>query len=536
MKTKRILISVSLVILIFFSFINPVQASIFSDDDKQTDIENVIDKDKGGLFEKIIAKMIGGLAETVFDLTTNQAFGIGFKNYDELIFGNNQSAISPFTDGDWNLINSWYWKIAGIIGMPMFIAIVVLSWKMIVAGISPDKRNEVKDNLMRLFFGAMAIVLAPLFVKFMLMLNNNLVTILVANSHRSLDDLLGNSLLTSINTGNAIATAIVIALFAYLFVKINIKFIIRQFTLIVFTVFTPIVAVFWILNKRTIASSIWFGQIVINSFMQFVYAFLFLIYLTFIPSNAGWATSLLWGMMILPLGDALQNTMQNLVSRIAGVNNEELANRGIGMSAAMGHTIKSITYQFKGNNEESINNAGSESKLSTPDIISRVVSKANRSPESTPDNSVNYESYSQNAMETSKSKSITNAENKTVNSNMANNMSNNVINNDVSSNNISGMSNITMSNEQNVPDNINQTSVIKEEMKKAFNVGKEFMNLGMYMAEGRNLRTNNTNRQDDRQAIQRRFYNRANINNTRQEDQKEQTKKIITVEEDDIDE
>ena len=179
----------------------------------------------------------------------------GFKNYDELIFGNNQTDLSPFTKEEWNLINTWYWTIAGIIGGPILIAIVILAWKMIAAGISPDKRNEVKDSLMRLFFGASAITLAPIFVKFMLMLNNNLVTILVSKAHGSLDDLLGNSLLTSINTGNAIATAIVIALFAYLFVKINIKFIIRQFTLIVFTIFTPIVAVFWIINKRTIASS-----------------------------------------------------------------------------------------------------------------------------------------------------------------------------------------------------------------------------------------------------------------------------------------
>lgn len=58
MKTKKTLISIILVILIFFSFVNPVQASIFSDDDDQTDVVKVIDKDKGGLFEKIIAKMI----------------------------------------------------------------------------------------------------------------------------------------------------------------------------------------------------------------------------------------------------------------------------------------------------------------------------------------------------------------------------------------------------------------------------------------------------------------------------------------------
>ena len=370
------------------------------------------------------------------------------------------------------------------------IAIVILAWKMIVAGISPDKRNEAKDNIMRLFFGAVAIVLAPMFVKFMLLLNNNLVRMLVANAHGSLDDLLGNSLLTSINTGNAIATAIVIALFAYLFVKINIKFIIRQFTLIVFTVFTPIVSVFWIINKRTVASSIWFGQIIINAFMQFVYAFLFLIYLSFLPSSAGWAISLLWGMMIFPLADSLQNTMQNLVSRIAGVNNEELANRGIGMGAAMGYTIKSIAYQFKGNNEEN-------GVTQQPDFISKVVNKTNNV-ESKPIDAVSYESYSKNAMEDKNSSQVVNATNLTENKTNNNNVSNEIKN----TNNHSGI-------------------------RKAFNVGKEFMNLGMYMAEGRNFRTNS------QEPIQRRTYNRPNINNTREEDKKEENNKIITVEVDD---
>jgi len=41
-------------ILIFFSFMNPVQASLFlDDDDKKSEIEETIDKDDGGLFEKI---------------------------------------------------------------------------------------------------------------------------------------------------------------------------------------------------------------------------------------------------------------------------------------------------------------------------------------------------------------------------------------------------------------------------------------------------------------------------------------------------
>lgn len=386
---------------------------------------------------------------------------------------------------------TWYWRIAGILGGPILIAIVILAWKMIVAGISPDKRNEVKDNLMRLFFGAAAIGIAPIFVKFILMLNNSLVKLLVANSHGSLDDLLGNSLLTSINTGNAIATAIVIAMFAYLFVKVNIKFIIRQFTLIVFTIFTPIVAVFWIINKRTIASSIWFGQIVINAFMQFVYTFLFLIYLTFLPKSAGWAVSLLWAMMILPLADALQNTMQNLVSRIAGVDNEALANKGIGMGAAMGQTVRTIAYQFKGENT----NVDSGN-----DFIGKVVKRASGGIKAEPIASSSYESYSQNFAEKARPVNQTNINNETKQT-----------------------QNATMVGKENNTETPQSTSGFR----KAFNVGKEFMNLGMYMAEGRNFKTNESNINNNR------IYNRPNINNTRKEDMEESTNKIISIEQDD---
>lgn len=171
--------------------------------------------------------------------------------------------------------------------------------------------------------------------------------------------------------------------------------------------------------------------------------------------------------------------MQNLVSRIAGVDNEELANRGIGMGATMGYTLKSIAYQFKGNNEES--------KTEGTDIISKVVNKANNI-ESVPVSGVSYENYSRNVME-DKDKSI-----------------HNNINSDVKdSNNLTGI-------------------------KKVFNTGKEFMNLGMYMAEGRNFKTNS---QD---SIQKRTYNRNNINNTRREDKNEENNKIITMEVDDANE
>lgn len=499
MKFKKLIVSIIAIMLIFFSFINPVQASLFDRKENESDkIIDTINDEDGGLFEKIIAKTIGGLAGTVFDLATKKEFGVGFKNYDELIFGIEQTDLSPFDKDTWNLIIRWYKVMATVIEGPILIAIVILAFKMIVAGMSPDRRNEAKDSMLRLFFGAFAIGLAPIFVKLLLLINNSLVTILVGKTNGSLDNLLGNSVLTSINTGNAIATAIVISLFAYLFVKLNIKFIIREFTLIVFIIFTPIVSIFWIINKRTIASSIWFGQIIINAFMQFVYAFLFLIYLTFLPNSSGWATSLLWAMMILPLGDTLQNTMQNLVSRVAGINNEELSNRGIGMGAVMGHTIKAIAYQFKGDKEE---------KNQGQDIISRVIKKVNNT-ESVPINSASYEEHSRNIMNNNEALNQTNI--------MENNNQN--INQNNTSNN----------NSENETNN-RQTNIIGG-LNKAYNVGKEYMNFGMYMAEGRNFRNNNYENN--------RIYDRPNINNTRKEDKEEEKKTNIIIKEteDDADE
>lgn len=51
-------------------------------------------------------------------------------------------------------------------------------------------------------------------------------------------------------------------------------------------------------------------------------------------------------MMILPLADSLQNCLQNLTSRIAGVDNEQMTNRVVGMGAMLGFSIGAIKEQF----------------------------------------------------------------------------------------------------------------------------------------------------------------------------------------------
>lgn len=297
MKYKRIFMSIMTVILIFLCFSN----ICFAESEYKTCVD-IVKEENGGFFEEIIAKMLAGIADTIFDVTTSADFGVGFRDYDQLIFGIGQDNLEPFTQTQWSSIKAWYLRMSLIAGVIMLIAIIIASYRIIVAGFNRDKRTEAKDNLFRLFYGAAAIGFAPLFVKFLLFLNNSLVRILIKSTFiGSLDSHIGRAYLGNISTGNAIATAIVIAMFAYLFVKLNVKFIIRQFTILVFTIFTPIIATLWIINKRTIGAAIWFGQIFINVFMQFIYCFLFLIYLAFVSSTSGWAVSLLWAMMILPL-------------------------------------------------------------------------------------------------------------------------------------------------------------------------------------------------------------------------------------------
>ena len=307
----------------------------------------------------------GGIAQTVFDFATGKEANVGFKDYDTLIFNNNNAndSLSPFTADLWNKTMNWYKVFAVISGSLILIAVFILSYKIMIAGMNTAKKNEAKESLMRLCFGGVAIALAPLFIRFLLYMNNNIVHLLItAANSGTLDSSLGNSMLTSIKTGNAITTALVIAMFIYLFVKLNIKFIVRQFTIIIFTIFTPVACGLWIINKNVTAASIWTGQIIMNIFMQFIYCFLFLIYLAFLPSGGGWAVSLIWAMMILPLADALQNCLQNLTSRIAGVDNEHMTGRVMGMGARLGFGLGAIKEQFNtpttsnnGNNGNSSN-------------------------------------------------------------------------------------------------------------------------------------------------------------------------------------
>lgn len=58
--------------------------------------------------------MIEGIAQTVFDFSTNDSIGVGFKDYDDLIFNKNNDELYPFTDELWSKTMKWY-KIFSIV-------------------------------------------------------------------------------------------------------------------------------------------------------------------------------------------------------------------------------------------------------------------------------------------------------------------------------------------------------------------------------------------------------------------------------------
>jgi prophage DNA circulation protein len=144
---KKIAKSIVVIITIFF-LLTP---KVFAED---VDFKSQIKKEDGSLFEKIIAECIGGIAETILNFTTSDELGVGFKNYDELIFNSNNEndSLSPFTEELWNKAMQWYKIFSGVSGTLILIAVIILSYKMMFAGMNIAMKNEAKESMMRLMF------------------------------------------------------------------------------------------------------------------------------------------------------------------------------------------------------------------------------------------------------------------------------------------------------------------------------------------------------------------------------------------------
>lgn len=520
MKLKKIL--KSLVIIVTILFLLSPSFCYAADKDDNLDMKKQVQEEDGSLFEKIIAECIAGIAQTVMNVVTSEDLDVGFKQYDELIFNRNMfdimgrekedfNTLAPFDIGLWNKTMNWYRIFAVLSSSLILIAVVILSYKITMAGMNTARKNEAKESLMRLCFGGAFIALAPLFIRFLIYMNNAMVHLLVTASGGSLNGLIGDSMLKSIKTGNAVSTAIILAMFVYLFFKINIKFIVRQFTIIIFTIFTPIACSLWIINKNVTAASIWAGQLIMNIFMQFVYCFLFIIYISFLPEGGGWAVSLIWAMMILPLADALQNCFQNLTSRIAGMDNEQMTNRAMGMGAMLGFGVSAIKEQFKvpASNSSANSNGGDSYGTGLKGFINRAKSVVSPS--------MNLSAEKDYNGNVNPIRDVIPSENRIANKN---NSVTNMINTQTSNNTSNSTSNMQNNSKGNTFKNV-ATNVVKT----GANVAKTYYKIGEHMAEGdfRNSPFRNDKQNNNYYKSKKDFQNTEYMNKVAQNDYSKET-------------
>ena len=167
-------------------------------------------------------------------------------------------------------------------------------------------------------------------------------------------------------------------------------------------------------------------------------------------------------MMILPLADALQNCFQNLTSRIAGVDNEQMTNRVIGMGAMLGFGLGAIKEQF--NSPSSNNNNGNGNNGGLKGFIDRAKSVVNPSMNLSPEKDYNG---NVNPIRTVLPKENTNTNTNNVNNNISIPTSN--------GKNTESISNGTASTPK---------SVVGKVAKTGFQATKAYLSVGAKMAEG----------------------------------------------------
>ena len=294
--------------------------------DIRNDYQELLDREKGTLFEKSIANFV---ASAAYSLTFMGNALLDFADLDTLIFNKNTTGLPPFDEDHWEKMDEWYKTISYIAASFLTYAAVMVGVNFIRSGTNPKLREKAIESLKRLTFSWVITASAPNFVKMLFRTNNTLVEAIASTSVGSVANQIGSTggILYNIRTGNVIATSFIILLFSFINFKLNIMFVIRQFVITVLYIFTPFVTVMWVINENVNAAGIWLGEMLSNAFMQFSYAFVFTIFLSFAGENLHWAKSIIWAMMCLSVADVIRNSVQSLQTRLSGIDESQHAGK-----------------------------------------------------------------------------------------------------------------------------------------------------------------------------------------------------------------
>lgn len=163
--------------------------------------------------------------------------------------------------------------------------------------------------------------------------------------------------------------------------------------------------------------------------------------------------------MILPLADALQNCLQNLTSRIAGVDNEQMTGRVMGMGTMLGFGLGAIKEQFKTptTNTNYGNSSNDNSQSGLKGFVSRAKAVINPTMNLSDETDYNGNANPIREVIPNSKANIIQTSNKQPN-------------------------NITIKN--NTENKISPSSLAKNIAKAGFNATKTYLDIGAKMAEG----------------------------------------------------
>ncbi len=327
--------------------------------------------DTGGFLGSMFGAFIKAIADCI-----NSIFGLTSIN--QLV---TPAKASIFTQQQWNVLEGIY----GVLTIPAVALFAVMVFKtgisFLRSSLSPKEITAAKDNIFRWCIVIIVLAGGFLLCQIIVAFGNTLWNIFNETAKNVIPNLNFSKL--SKDSSGTLYGGFVAFYFTWINLRVNVLFYIRDITLAVFIVFTPIAITLWGLDRNINAFSIWLGELLSNALMGFFLSVTFTVFSALLVSlpkhNASQFLFLLVGLpMTLRVASVLRNSVQGWMTRMSGINEDEFARRAtIGgmLSGALGVS-------------RDIQNAkrlGSEIKSTAQKLgnkVSKVPSKINEMPES----------------------------------------------------------------------------------------------------------------------------------------------------------
>lgn len=284
-------------------------------------------QDEGGFVERWLAAPVDGLVSML-----NQA---GFADLNQLFFAEDEKLASQgiFSAGARGLLDKWFGGFRDASLSFLVVVILINGIRYLVSSGNPRKREELMDSLTGSLFGVFAVLAVPWAVDRLMELNYGLVRH-VAYLLGAINGIPIEGIPNVTATGSVLGTAIVKLYLAGLMVYMNFLYMVRMFVVGVLYIITPLVCVFWGLQRSRLAIGIWSGELFSNIFMQSAHAVTYAFFLMMISPAGGftnwWWMKIVAATIIVPVSSLVRQIVGSVWSNLFGLNEEAAASLGGG--------------------------------------------------------------------------------------------------------------------------------------------------------------------------------------------------------------